>query len=89
MRAADYLELLDWTARQTVPGKHRTSACVPPILVRLGLDRATWCELIKDFGRLFDSVAGRPEYVDSMRCHRPHRRYHLRRRAREPLTTSG
>ena len=47
-RRADYLELLDWTARRNVPGKHRTAAGVPPILVRLGLDRATWCELVDD-----------------------------------------
>tara|TARA_A100001391_G_scaffold55951_1_gene34202 strand:- start:282 stop:572 length:291 start_codon:yes stop_codon:yes gene_type:complete len=49
MRAADYLKLLDWTARQSVPGQHRTAAGAPPILVRLGLDGATWCELVKEF----------------------------------------
>ncbi len=89
MPLEDYLELLDWTARHTVSGKRvRTPAGVPPILVRLGLDTATWCELVSDFGRLFCSVAGRPECVDSLRCHRTHRRYHLRRRARELLMTS-
>ncbi|WP_302120689.1 hypothetical protein [Allorhodopirellula heiligendammensis] len=41
MRAAVYLALLDWTAQQSVRGKHRTAVSVPPILVRLGLDRAT------------------------------------------------
>ncbi|WP_246112406.1 hypothetical protein [Allorhodopirellula solitaria] len=87
MPIEDYLELLDWTARQTASGKRdRTPAEIPPILVRLGLDRATWCELVSDFGRLFCCVAGRPACVDAMRCHRTHRRYHLRRRARELLT---
>ncbi|TWT56282.1 hypothetical protein CA85_42830 [Allorhodopirellula solitaria] len=88
MPIEDYLELLDWTARQTAPGKRgRTPAEIPPILVRLGLDRATWCELVSDFGRLFCCVAGRPACVDSMRCQRTHRRYHLRQCARELLTT--
>jgi len=83
----DYLELLDWTARQVVPGKRgSTPSSLPPVLARLGLDAACWCELVSDFGRLFCSVAGRPECVDSMRCHRTQRRYHLRRRARELLT---
>ncbi|TWU23977.1 hypothetical protein Pla52o_19000 [Novipirellula galeiformis] len=35
---------------------------------------------------LFCLVAGRPESVDPLRSHRTHRRYHLRRRARELLT---
>jgi len=87
MPIEDYLELLDWTARQVVPGKRgSTPSSLPPVLARLGLDAACWCELVSDFGRLFCSVAGRPECIDSMRCHRTQRRYHLRRRARELLT---
>ena len=83
----DYLELLDWTARQVVAGKRGvTPTNLPPVLARLGLDAGCWCELVSDFGRLFCSVAGRPQCVDSMRCHRTQRRYHLRRRARELLT---
>lgn len=88
MTLEDYLQMLDWTARQAAPGKRgRTPASVPPVLKRLGLDAASWCELVTDFGKLFCTVAGRPECVDSMRSHRTHRRYHLRRRARELLTT--
>lgn len=90
MPLEDYLDMLDWTAKQTAPGKRGRTRCeVPPILVRLGLDEATWCELVSDFGRLFCSVAGRPECVDSMRSNGTHRRYHLRRRARELLSTSA
>ena len=84
MSLADYLELLDWTARQAAPGKRgKTPASVPPLLQRLGLDQASWCELVSDFGKLFCTVAGSPDAVDSMRSHGTHRRYHLRRRARE------
>ncbi|GAA5506909.1 hypothetical protein [Novipirellula caenicola] len=86
MSLKDYLEMLDWTARQIAPGKSgRTPADTPPVLKRLGLDGTTWCELVSDFGRLFCTVAGRPECVDPLRSLRTHRRYHLRRRARELL----
>nr|WP_052329595.1 transposase [Rhodopirellula sp. SWK7] len=90
MTLASYLELLDWTARQVAPGKRgRTPAKSPPILQRLGLDRSSWCELVNDFGKLFSTVAGNPECVDAMRSHCTHRRYHLRRRARELFSLAG
>ena len=87
MPLQDYLELLDWTARQTVRGKRgRTPEHVPPLLKRLGLDAACWCELVSDFGKLFCNVAGSAQTVDSMRSAQTHRRYHLRRRARESMS---
>ena len=90
MSLGSYLELLDWTARQVAPGKRgKTPQDAPPILQRLGLDRASWCELVSDFGKLFCTVAGNPECVDAMRSHRTHRRFHLRRRARELFADCG
>jgi hypothetical protein len=84
MPIEEYLALLDWTARQSVPGKSGcTPSDLPPVLRRLGLDGKTWCELVSDFGKLFCHVAGRPEHVDTIRTHRTHRRYYLRRRVRE------
>lgn len=84
MSIEEYLELLDWSARQVVRGKRgSTPAYVPPVLKRLGLDGASWCELVSDFGRLFCTVAGRPEQVDTLRSHRTRRSYHLRRHAQE------
>ena len=54
---ADYLQLLDWTARQTAAGKLGSMCSVPaevsPILERLSLDACTWCELVRNFGRVF------------------------------------
>ena len=45
-----YLELLDWTARQVVQGKTgATPKHVPPLMQRLGLSEETWCSLVKDF----------------------------------------
>ncbi len=88
MSLEDYLKLLDWTARQVTPGKRGvTPEGVPPILQRLGLDRASWCELVSDFGKLFCCVAKKPECVDAMRSHRTHRRYHLKCRGRELLSS--
>jgi hypothetical protein len=56
---AAYLELLDWTARQTVSGKRgSTPSEAPPILKRLKVSASTWCELVSNFGRLFSTVAG-------------------------------
>ncbi|WDQ17188.1 hypothetical protein [Rhodopirellula sp. P2] len=89
MSLVDYLELLDWTARQSIPGKGGTTpASVAAVLKRLGLDGTAWCELAGNFGKLFGNVAGRPESVDSIRSHQTQRRYHLRRRARELMTTA-
>ena len=85
----EYLELLDWTARQVVPGKRgSTAASVPWVLRRLGLEPSSWCELVSDFGKLFSTVAGHPRRVDAARSHRTHRRFHLTRRVRELMTPS-
>ena len=58
----DYLALLDWTARQPVVGKRgATPSDTPAILQRLGLEADAWCELSRDFDKLFSLVAGRPQ----------------------------
>ena len=90
MATTEYLELLDWTARQVVEGKSgATPKHVAPLLQRLGLSEATWCSLVKDFGRLFSVVAGQPQRIDEHRSSRssssesaPHR-YRARREARD------
>jgi hypothetical protein len=44
-----YVELLDWTSRQVVPGKRgSTPSTLPPVLARLGLDAACWCKLVSE-----------------------------------------
>jgi REP element-mobilizing transposase RayT len=58
----DYLKLVDWTGRQISKGKRgRIPDRCKPILKRLGVDREVWCDLVRDFGRLFGRVAGRPD----------------------------
>ncbi len=82
----DYLQLLDWTARQVARGKQGvTPHTAPPVLQRLGLEGTAWTELVRDFGQLFATVAGRPSRVDATRSYRTHRRFRVRRRVRELL----
>ncbi len=90
MSIEDYLKLLDWTARQIIPGKSGyTSEKVPPILDRLGLPKKDWCLLVKDFGRLFYLVAGLPSTIASQRSKRSERRFHSPRALTEIASLSG
>ena len=83
MSVTDYLQLLDWTARQTVPGKRgATPVDTPPVLERLKLSPSVWCELVSNFGRLFSIMAGHPRIVDGSRSRRGRRRFHLTPRVR-------
>ncbi len=61
MSTVEYIELLDWLARQIVSGKRgSTPGDVPAVFDRLGLgmSAATFCELVTNFGKLFKIVAG-------------------------------
>jgi hypothetical protein len=88
----DYLELLDWTARQVAPGKRGTTPpSTPSLFQRLSgkLPTATaWVELVQDFGKLFATVAGHPQTIRATRSRIsgfPHR---MRPRVRELLPSS-
>jgi hypothetical protein len=92
MSQGDYLELLDWTARQVAPGKRGTTPpSTPPLFQRLSgkLPTATaWVELVQDFGKLFATVAGHPQTIRATRSRIsgfPHR---MRPRIRQLLPTS-
>ncbi|QDV22498.1 hypothetical protein [Aureliella helgolandensis] len=86
MSVQSYIELLDWTARQIVPGKRgSTSTAAPAVLERLQLDAPTWCELVRDFGRLFSLVAGRPQVIDAARSRGRQSRFRAPHRLRELL----
>ena len=80
---AEYLELLDWTARQLKAGKRgATPKCAAPLFERLGIDARTWLELTRDFGRLFSIVAGKPTVIDSTRSPKRGQRYNVPAKAR-------
>ena len=88
MSVASYLDLLDWTARELRSDKRSaTPASAAPIFERLGIDANTWCELTRDFGKLFSTVAGTPKVIESTRSRRRHQRYKIRNRAKELLTS--
>ena len=83
----DYLALLDWTARQPVAGKRGvTPSDTPAILQRLGLEADVWCELSRDFDKLFSLVAGRPASIDQARTRSRQARFHTRPRTRELMS---
>ncbi len=62
LRLEQYLELLDWTGRQTRPDKRgQIPADLLPILERLRLSSETWVETVLNFGRWFRLAAGRAD----------------------------
>ncbi|MBL8856802.1 MAG: hypothetical protein JNK57_22770, partial [Planctomycetaceae bacterium] len=40
-------------------------------------DASAWCELTKNFGRLFSSVAGKPTVIDGTRSRTRGQRYNI------------
>jgi len=80
----DYLELLDWTARQSRGDRGVcTPKDLPAVVQRLGLSGSAWCELVDRFARLFHHVPGRPPVIDRLRSHRRGGRFRVHRRVRE------
>ncbi len=76
MSEADYLTILDWLARNIVAGKKgSTPAVAPPIFDRLGIDSATWSAMVKDFGRSFKNVAGKPTSIAEARSLKTRRKF--------------
>ncbi|MCR9291378.1 MAG: hypothetical protein NXI32_01585 [bacterium] len=79
LTAAEYLQLLDWTARKVVAGKSgSTPVDAPPLLERVGLKTASWLALVSDFGRLFHNVAGQPQEIARTRSRCTQRRFRVR-----------
>jgi hypothetical protein len=89
MSAAEYVTLLDWTARQIRSDKPgSTPTALSPIFQRLKISEEVWCELARNFGRLFYVVAGQPQSIDSRRT-RSGRRHKTRVPARELMAESS
>jgi hypothetical protein len=80
MTEADYLTILDWLARNAVAGKRRsTPADAPAIFDRLGIDSAAWSQMVKNFGRSFKNVAGKPTSLAEPQSLKTHRRFYCSR----------
>jgi hypothetical protein len=90
MSLNDYLELLDWTARQVIPGKRgATPPNMPPVLRRLGIGLESWAELVEGFDKTFHLVAGRCDQIEAVRGHQTHRRFRVRPQARKLLPSAA
>ena len=80
MAEADYLEILDWLARNRVAGKRgSTPVEAPAIFERLGIDSGAWAETMKDFGRLFKNVAGKSTSIEQARSLKTRRKFYRAR----------
>lgn len=79
--AAEYLQFLDWTARNIAPRKPgSTPVAAPPILERVGLRPSVWLDLVENFGKLFHNVAGQPHEIAQARSRRRRARFRVRSR---------
>ena len=80
MADADYLEILDWLARNTVAGKRgSTPADAPAIFERLGIDGVACSKVVKDFGRVFKNVAGKSTSIERARSLKTGRKFYRAR----------
>ena len=69
-----YLELLDWTGRQIRSGKRgKIPSHLSPILTRIGVDAASWYELVATLSVKFKRVVGTPAHLASEASHRGQR----------------
>jgi hypothetical protein len=77
---AEYLTILDWIARDTVAGKRgQTPVGAPPVFERLGIEAQEWSRMVKDFGRTFKNVAGKPTSIEQARSLKSRRRFYVSR----------
>ena len=80
MAEAEYLEILDWLARDRVAGKRgATPLSAPPVLERLGIEPTLWLAMVRDFGRAFMNVAGTVKSVSEARSRKTHRKFYRAR----------
>lgn len=78
MTTAEYLSLVDWTARQLDPKKRgATPGHIAPLFERLGITEDIWCEIARNFRRLFSVVAGQPQAIENQRSSGRRRRYYV------------
>jgi len=83
-----YVEVLNWTARQ-LPRLKRgwPIQAAPPAFTACPLTPTVWCQLVREFGKLFCQVAGQAQTVDSARSRLGQNRYYLKGPARDLLTS--
>jgi hypothetical protein len=79
MSTLEYLQVLDWAARNEIAGKRGfTPPKTPPVLQRLGIDSDAFSSTVQQFGKLFCHVAGKPKSVSDARSLHTRRRFYQR-----------
>ena len=64
MTEDEYLNFLDWNARQVIPGKSGAmDSSLPPILERIGVAPAFWLKMIENYDRWFRTAVGSAEHL--------------------------
>ena len=85
-----YVEVLNWTARQLPRLKRGWSIQDAPLaFTACPLTPTVWCQLVREFGKLFCQVAGQAQTVDTTRSRIGQNRYYLKRPARDLLTSDA
>lgn len=85
-----YVEVLNWTARQLPRLKRGWSIqAAPPVFAQCPLSPQVWCQLVREFGKLLCQVAGQAQTVDATRSRLGHNRYYLKRPAHDLLTSDA
>ena len=75
-------------ARQVRSDKRgATPQHMAPLFDRLGVSSDIWCHLVKNFGKLFSVVAGKPNQFDGHRSKTGSHKYRARRAVRELLSS--
>ena len=71
----EYMDLLDWTARQVRTDKRGAMpADLEPIMERLGVSAELWVECVVNFRKWFRSAVGRPKSMSTHADSRGHNR---------------
>ena len=73
----DYIELVDWTARQYRKDKAALSSSAPPILQRLEINQQNWLSACTDLERCRAMMVGGTRHLDVVRGMLSKRRLHL------------
>ena len=77
---AEYLEILDWLARNRVAGKRgSTPVEAPAIFERLGIEAMAWSQMVQDFGCMFKNVAGKSTSIEQARSLKTRRKFYCAR----------
>lgn len=66
-RLLDYIELVDWTARQYRNNKARLDSTTPPILQRLNINQTVWLKVCRELGKARHTVISSTDDLHSVR----------------------